>query len=58
MKIVISCPFPPIPTSAFDWCAYIEGMEEDTRLYGYGPSPKDALQELMNRLDKFKEWPK
>lgn len=45
-KIVISHDYPPIPSRAFDWCAYREGNEEEG-LRGHGPSAQAAIDELL-----------
>lgn len=48
--------FPPIPTRRFDWCAYIDGEEEEGTC-GYGESEQAALEELiegeLERSDSF-----
>lgn len=46
VRIVLSPVFPPIPTRRFDWCAYIDGEEEEGT-YGYGESKQAALNELI-----------
>ena len=42
----------PAPDS-HRWCAYLDGLEEDTQLYGYADTPTQALRELADRLE---EW--
>lgn len=39
---------PPVPTSAFDWCAWIDGREESGS--GYGPTRQAAIEQLMEVL--------
>jgi hypothetical protein len=40
--------FPPIPTRAFDWCAYRDGEEENGR-YGWGETATAAVADLLER---------
>ncbi len=42
---------PPIPSVTWDWCAYVDGHEENRRLYGYGPTRQDAVDELMEAIE-------
>jgi hypothetical protein len=51
MQIIVQPVFPPIPTTAFDWCAYIDGMEELPHLYGHGRTKEDAVKELRFNLE-------
>ena len=37
--------YPPIPTNAFDWCAYYDG-EEEAGNYGWGATKEAALADL------------
>lgn len=39
---------PPIPTTMFDWVAYVEGDEEGPT--GRGPSEAEALRDLCEQL--------
>jgi predicted RNase H-like HicB family nuclease len=50
-KIIIKREISYIPVKSFDWIAYIDGMEEDGRLYGFGETKEDALQELKDILE-------
>jgi hypothetical protein len=38
--------YPPIPTRAYDWCALVDG-EEENRQYGYGSTKQEAIEELF-----------
>ncbi len=40
---------PPIPTTMFDWMAYIDGEEEDGPT-GRGPTELEALRDLCEQL--------
>lgn len=37
---------PPIPTTAYDWCAYRDGCEE-AGVYGYGATEEAAIADLL-----------
>ena len=43
------------PMRNFDWCAYVDGCEEDGKLYGYGATEQEALDALgeviLERVD-------
>lgn len=39
----------PIPTSKFDWTAWIDG-EEEAGPYGYGPTEAEAIADLKVEL--------
>ena len=41
---------PPIPTTAFDWSAWIDGREE--WLTGHGPTEDDALRDLLTQIEE------
>jgi hypothetical protein len=45
MKICMSYDYPPIPVRSADWCAWVDGTEEDA-LCGRGETRLDALVEL------------
>lgn len=49
--IVVSAIFPPVPSTRFDWCAYIDGREERGP-YGYGPTRDAAVAELFEFIDE------
>lgn len=53
-QIVTDYVCPPIPTRAFDWCAYFDGDEEDGPR-GWGASKEEAVRELMNIIEEEKE---
>lgn len=37
---------PPIPIRSFDWCAWFEEMDEETRGHGWGRTEADAIADL------------
>ena len=39
--------YPPIPCRQFDWCAHLDGEEENGRC-GYGPTEAEAIADLVN----------
>jgi hypothetical protein len=41
---------PPIPIRTSDWCACIDGQEEDGP-YGWGATEADAIADLKERLE-------
>jgi hypothetical protein len=43
---------PPVPTTMFDWMAYIDGEEDGTgnALTGRGPTETEALRDLAEQL--------
>jgi hypothetical protein len=43
-KIMTENIFPPIPSRAFDWCAYYDGIEDAA---GYGPTEQAAIDDLV-----------
>jgi hypothetical protein len=49
MKICTSYDYPPIPVRSADWCAWVDGTEEDA-LCGRGETQLDALVELAGLL--------
>ena len=48
--IVTECVRPPIPTTMFDWVAYIRGDEECQQPCGRGPTEAEALRDLCEQL--------
>jgi hypothetical protein len=48
VKIVTEYVCPPIPTTMFDWMAYVEGEEEGPT--GRGPTETEALRDLCEQL--------
>lgn len=42
---------PPIPTRVHDWCAWVDGTEEDGN-YGWGRTEAEALRELAEILEE------
>lgn len=47
-KIVTNYWPKPIPSREFDWTAYVDGSEENTRWYGYGRTEDEAVSDLIN----------
>ncbi len=43
------CVLPPVPTTAFDWMAWVDGEEEDGPT-GRGPTECEALRDLAEGL--------
>jgi len=52
MIIKTSFVYPPIPNRNFDWLAYVDGHEENTRLQGWGRSEAEAIAELKERIEE------
>ena len=48
--IVTQCVRPPIPTTMFDWVAYIDGDEDGNGPTGRGPTEAEALRDLCEQL--------
>jgi len=40
---------PPVPSTKYDWMAYVKG-EEDSMPVGYGPTEAEALRDLAEQL--------
>lgn len=38
--------YPPIPIRSFDWCAWFDGMDEETRGHGWGKTEAEAIADL------------
>jgi len=53
-KIVTSHVYPPIPIRQWDWCAFLDGQEEDGP-YGWGRTEEEAIAELEQYLDDESE---
>jgi len=51
MTIVTAYVAPPIPTTQFDWVAYIKGDEEANGPTGRGPTECEALRDLCGQLE-------
>jgi hypothetical protein len=41
---------PPIGTNKFDWAAWRDGDDEEGRVYGWGASEQDAIDDLLMTL--------
>jgi hypothetical protein len=52
IKIEPVCP--PIPSCQWDFCAYVDGDQEDGP-YGWGSTPVDALRSLTDCMEDC--WP-
>ena len=50
-KIVVNYIYPPIPDRRHDWCAYVDGWEEDGP-YGWGATKFSALMDLIDMLEE------
>lgn len=48
--IVTSHVRPPVPTRAFDWCAYRDGAEERGN-YGWGQTEAEAINDLLTNCE-------
>ncbi len=44
---------PPIPTTKWDWMAFIEGDEEGNYPTGRGPTETEALRDLSEQLARL-----
>lgn len=53
-RVVLDCVYPPIPTNAFDWCAYLDGQEENGA-YGYGATKAAAIADLLSVLAELND---
>ena len=49
-KIVTSNPYPSIPIRQFDWCAHLDGEEEEGH-YGWGRTEAEAIGDLLEILE-------
>ena len=49
-RIVTQYVYPPIPIRTHDWCACIEGHEEDGP-YGWGATEAEAIADLRDKLE-------
>jgi hypothetical protein len=38
--------YPPIPVRSFDWCAWYDDMDEETRGNGWGKTEAEAIADL------------
>ncbi len=48
-RIVTTHVYPPIPVRTSDWCAHLDGQEEDGP-YGWGRTRDEAVADLEERL--------
>ncbi len=55
MTIKTSFIYPPIPNRNFDWHAYVDGHEENTRLQGWGSTKEAAIAYLKERIEEEDE---
>ena len=42
---------PPIPTTRFDWCAWMDDTDE-TGPFGYGRTREEAVDDLERQIDE------
>lgn len=49
MKVITEYVRPPVPTTQYDWIAYID-EDEETGPYGRGPTEVEALVSLCEQL--------
>jgi len=38
--------YPPIPIRSFDWCAWFDDTDEETRRQGWGATEAEAIESL------------
>ena len=50
MRVVTSYVRPPLPTTMYDWVAYLAGDEEANGPTGRGPTEAEALRDLCEQL--------
>jgi hypothetical protein len=50
MKITTTYIRPPIPTTQFDWMAYVDDGDGEGMPTAYGPTECEALRELAQTL--------
>jgi hypothetical protein len=43
---------PPIPTRAFDWCAYFDDVGADCSIYGWGETEREAINNLIEQYEE------
>jgi hypothetical protein len=43
--------YPPVPVRHMDWCACIDGQEEDTTLQGWGATREAAVAKLFEAIE-------
>jgi hypothetical protein len=44
--------YPPIPIRSLDWCAWVDGTEDEDMIQGWGPTEQTAVSDLMERLEE------
>jgi len=52
-KIVTKHVYPPIPIRSFDWRAWVEGEDEETRVEGWGETEEKAIRDLRLQREDF-----
>ena len=50
-RIVTTYVHPPIPIRTSDWCACLDGQEEDGP-YGWGATEAEAIADLQEKLEE------
>lgn len=53
-RVITAHVHPPIPTRAWDWCAFRDGDEELTHTYGWGATRDEALAD-HERLERERD---
>jgi hypothetical protein len=54
-RIITSNVYPPIPDRRWDWCAYHDGDEENSHLYGWGTTEQEAIDDLRRLEGEYAE---
>ena len=49
MAIITEYVAPPVPSTMYDWLAYVDGQEEEGP-HGRGPSEVEAVKDLCEQL--------
>lgn len=44
--------YPPIPIRSFDWCAWVDGEDEETRIQGWGSTESEAIADLEEQIEE------
>ncbi len=50
-KIITDHVYPPIPDRSCDWCAWVDGADEETRQQGWGSTEAEAIADLKEKLE-------
>jgi hypothetical protein len=52
MVIKTNHEYPPIPVRNMDWCAWVDGTEDEDMIQGWGPTEQTAIADLLDRLEE------